>query len=340
MQTNSLRSPNRERAARELRSALTGWLPLLASGVLVLLIAYVLALLTWQLMPQAAPAAPPPATTARAATSHTAGNALSGAAIKKVVAMHLFGVPQHGKTASKAAAMHAPETELNLTLHGLFAASHPRSSYAIIAASGGDDKEYGIGSSLPSGATIHAIYADRVILDRAGKLEALKLPQDHQQSTAISTATSASKQSASTTATPKQSASTTPASSQTSNPSASNAFAIPASSSSSSHPVNMQRLRKSIQRQPQKLMQAIRPTPVTKNGQLIGYRVYPGKDSQTFTALGLKSGDIIKSINGIALDNPKQSLKILQQLSTAAQLNATVVRNGKEQTITLSLRNH
>ena len=68
-----------------------------------------------------------------------------------------------------------PETQLNLKLKGTIAASVDQESMAIIAEGNGDEKVYEIGDAIPGGASIHAIRLDRVILERAGRLEELRL---------------------------------------------------------------------------------------------------------------------------------------------------------------------
>ena len=43
--------------------------------------------------------------------------------------------------------------------------------------SGGPAKFYSTGDAVPGGARLHAVYADRVIIDRSGQLESLTLPR-------------------------------------------------------------------------------------------------------------------------------------------------------------------
>lgn len=71
-----------------------------------------------------------------------------------------------------------PETTLQLSLVGIMQAGLPELSQAIIATPDGQEKVYTVGEAVPGGATIRAIHAQQVILDRAGTLEELPLPRD------------------------------------------------------------------------------------------------------------------------------------------------------------------
>jgi general secretion pathway protein C len=71
------------------------------------------------------------------------------------------------------------------------------------------------------------------------------------------------------------------------------------------------------------------------NGQLKGYRVFPGRNRQQFIALGLRPGDLVTEINGVALSDPAQGMQIFNTLSESSQVQVTLERNGKSQTLSL-----
>ena len=58
---------------------------------------------------------------------------------------------------------------------GTIATQDPKHGVAIIS-DGGPSKVYSVGDNV-SGATLHSVYLDHVILDRAGVLETLLLPR-------------------------------------------------------------------------------------------------------------------------------------------------------------------
>ena len=85
------------------------------------------------------------------------------------------------------------------------------------------------------------------------------------------------------------------------------------------------------------LSDIIRPTQYRgSDGELAGFRVYPGRNRQKFAALGLRPGDLIKDIDGQSLTDPTQAMKIFQTLDSADQVSVTVERNGQPQVIVLS----
>ena len=73
------------------------------------------------------------------------------------------------------------------------------------------------------------------------------------------------------------------------------------------------------------------------NGQLQGYRVYPGRDRRAFASLGLRPGDLVTEINGIRLNNPTQGLEVFSSLANASQVNVTVERNGSPLVLNLDI---
>ena len=84
-----------------------------------------------------------------------------------------------------------------------------------------------------------------------------------------------------------------------------------------------------------KLTDVIRPTPYRVGGQQVGFRVYPGRDRRQFAALGLRPGDIIKSIDGQALSDASQAMQIFQSLGSAEQVTVAIERDGQSESLTL-----
>ena len=154
---------------------LPGWVSL----VLVLLIGWQLAQLVWLMIP--APAAGDAvATPPRIAATPNSGSA--GADVNAIAAAHIFGIAN----AIEEAPPPAPEeyedladTRLsNLSLKGTIAAEPPETAVAIIADGGNKEQVYTIGSSVANNAKLHAVYADRVVLNENGVLTNLKLPKE------------------------------------------------------------------------------------------------------------------------------------------------------------------
>lgn len=262
--------------------------PSIASLLLVLLLAWLLADLTWALVPQHASASsaylPPPAERTRQVDAG------------RIAERHLFGIP-----AATTGSQNAPDTTLALTLHGIVAGHGPQDSRALIVANG-DEEPYALGAQLPGGAVIRAIYPDRVMLERGGRVEALRLPKD--SSGGVNTGP-------------------TPPDMQP----PMNAL-----------PQNLGQLRQAIANNPERLMDAVRAMPVMQQGKLTGYRIYPAGNPSIFNQLGLRPGDVVTSINGIPLTDPAQSMRILASVKTSEQVSITLLRNGQPQTQVLQMQ--
>jgi general secretion pathway protein C len=288
-----MKAPLLEVVSRRWAAALLRRGPALACALLVIAIAWILARLTWQLLP---------APKSQQAAYSAPDVALHQFDVNRLVNQHLFG------TAAPAAANgNAPDTTLALTLHGIVAGHSTADSRAIIVANG-DEEPYAIGASLPGGAVVRAIFPDRVLLARDGRIEALRLPR--------------SDTSGGDSGTNNTSFNSPPVTGPT---------ALPG-------PADLGALRQEIQNNPQNLANMINTVPYKdSNNQLIGYRVYPRANPALFTQLGLRPGDVVTAVNGNSLGDPGQMMKIMSGLKTSDQVSVTVLRDGQQQTLMLQL---
>ena len=88
-----------------------------------------------------------------------------------IINAHLFG------EARSSTPEDAPQTSAALVLAGVLAVPDPQKGMAIIGPSAGAAKLYAVGSAVPGGVRLHAVYPDRVLLDRNGVIESLLLPK-------------------------------------------------------------------------------------------------------------------------------------------------------------------
>src|SRR5476649_809322 len=98
----------------------------------------------------------------------------AGLDIQTVVSAHLFGVAVADPSTQDPA--NAPQSSANLLLAGTIATQDPKHGVAIISDAGSASKVYSVGERI-GGASLHSVYLDHVILDRAGALETLLLPR-------------------------------------------------------------------------------------------------------------------------------------------------------------------
>ena len=193
----------------------------------------------------------------------------------------------------------APATQMSLVLVGTIAQTDPAKGLAILGESAPTAKVYGVGKTVAGGARLHSVYPDRVILDRGGKLEALMLPKKFQGGGARPQATMAA---------------------PVRNP----------------EPMLGDQIRTLATQNPAAITEIIRPQPVFANGQQRGYRVYPGRNRQQFSKLGLMPGDLVTAINGTPLDDPARGMEILQSINSASEVTVTVERNGQSAQVNIN----
>jgi len=274
-----------------------GWLPGVVGLLIVMFIGTQLADLVWTVVPRPSSADWKPAP--MAATSVRRSEPPD---IASILAAQLFGHPAAADPRDSIAK--APDTQLALTLLGIFADGRdPKFSRALIGAAGGDEKPYAVGDEITHGVSLQTVFPDRVVLSRNGLLETLRLDKD------------------------KASSGGGPAVAEADTGDNTAAAAVQA----------LSQIRGQLLSDPSKAQDFIRIQPVNAGGGLHGYRIYPGKDHSLFTNAGLKPGDVVTAVNGVSLDDPAKSLQLLSDLSQAQQLSVVVDRGGQSQTVTLSL---
>jgi general secretion pathway protein C len=101
-------------------------------------------------------------------------------------------------------------------------------------------------------------------------------------------------------------------------------------------PMLGERLQNLAAQNPAAITEIIRPQPVFANGQQRGYRVYPGRNREQFSKLGLMPGDLVTAINGTPLDDPARGMEILQSMNSATQVTVTVERNGQSTQVNIN----
>lgn len=110
---------------------------------------------------------------APAPLSQTVGNSAStsGDHVGRIAGANLFG------TAPVSAGNGSlPETQLQLTLRGVFTAEDPALASAIIETADGKMQIVKSGGGLGNDATLHTVYANRVVIARGGVMENLYFP--------------------------------------------------------------------------------------------------------------------------------------------------------------------
>lgn len=276
---------------------LLNWGPKLASGLLVVSIAYASTQLVWLFSGSATtPVAAPkkPMTQHSMAANNTNAERLGN----EIVSMHLFG---ESEVVPVDPTISAPETKLNLKLVGILAIGGEE-GLALIASGGRKEKVFKVGDKLPGNATLKAVYADKVLLQSNRGLETLKLPKKgdlFQFNDA-----------------PRPSS------------------PLP---SGSPHVAgkSLGQYRQELIQNPSalaQLAQALSPE-MGPDGRLVGYKMAPKMNDPLYAGLGLQANDIITSVNGVSLDRPENIMRAMQRLRRDKSLEVSVLRGGNQMTL-------
>jgi general secretion pathway protein C len=207
----------------------------------------------------------------------------------------------------------APVTRLNLTLTGVVASTVKDQGAAIIE-NRNQQQTYGIGEKIEgTNASLKEVYADRVIIKNGSSNETLMLDGvDYNKNSSQLT---------------DQTRQTPDTPSQLRNQGAERRTLSD----------DAIRASRELQDQPASFVDYIAVSPHRPNGELLGYRVSPGKKPALFEAAGLQSGDVITDINGLDLTDIQQALEAMNMLKELQSLQMSVQREDELITIYLDL---
>ena len=169
----------------------------------------------------------------------------------QIAALHLLGQVGASRPVARRVVQKAPETRLNLTLHGVFVESDPGKGEAIIGQRGSKQKYYQVGDKVMNGVRLQAVFNDHVVLSRNGASEVLRFPKNIKPVAKGSYLSQRSPQ------------------------------VVAAAQSLGSY-------RDLFQRQPLKIFEHIRFVPVRSGRTLKGYRVLPQRDRKLYNKLGIR----------------------------------------------------
>ena len=232
------------------------------------------------------------------------------ARLRSLADLHLFGVAQQQtkpRAVTQEAPIDAPKTNLKLVLKGVFASNDPDKAMAIIADAAGKEKLYGVGAQVPGNATVHAIYPDRVILERNGRFETLQLPRQRLPENAV-----------------------------VARPFNRSAAVRSSSRLSADTSKKLQDIKQMLKKDPQSLWKQVRIEPVIQDGKVYGYKL-SHNDAQLMRSVGIENTDVITAVNGYPLDDPAVLYELLSEFDTASEISLTVERNGGTEVLVINM---
>jgi general secretion pathway protein C len=216
----------------------------------------------------------------------------------RIIEAHLFGDEAKNIPAEPASDADAPPTSASLRLTGTIAAADPKRGTAIIS-DAGKSAVYLIGADV-GGASVYAVYVDRVILNRGGQLESLLMP--HSATTGAGSAQYADKNSGV------------------------GKTAVPADSIADGKRglADVMRVGASVG---------------NDTGQVRGFHIYPGKDRSAFTDAGLHGGDLVVAVNGVSVleENRRDGRDTFSAVENADRATMTIERFGRTTDVTIDV---
>ncbi|GAA3979124.1 type II secretion system protein N [Allohahella marinimesophila] len=154
-------------------SRLQQWLPWLLTTIIVVCAAVYLtshSLALWRDYQQLK--RPPVAVSAQS------GNAVVQRPVRQLLGLNLFGSPTASAPAPVQTTEELPETNLQLTLRGISSSGETDVGGALIEGPDRITDFFRVGESMPGNASLHSVYANRVVIDRSGQLENLFFPEE------------------------------------------------------------------------------------------------------------------------------------------------------------------
>ncbi|MGI2993185.1 type II secretion system protein GspC [Vibrio alginolyticus] len=279
-------------------------LSLLLTCLSIAITGWILGKIVWLAIPQSSEV-PQWRPSASSVAASNKGDAIDFNALQNA---NLFGkyTEQKAAVVEQPIVKDAPKTRLNLTLVGAVASSDANTSLAVIA-NRGKQATYGLGEEIEgTRATLKAVLVDRVIIDNQGRDETLMMQGIEYKKLSES-------------------------------PQVARAQAQRAEAATSDVGEKLEQIREEIAKDPQSVFKYITISPVKKDGDIVGYRVSPGRDAALFNDVGLQPGDIAVQLNGIDLSDPSSSVQLMQVMSDPQELNLTVERDGQQYDIYIQL---
>ena len=260
---------------------------------------------------------PPPSSNAASAGSETID-------VSSILGMSVFGTaePSEVQDLAPVNAVATPregiengarETSLALTLTGIVASTTDGLGSAMIEARKKQEL-YSVGDDLPANGkvTLAKILPKQVVIDNNGTYELITLFDDNGIVGIVQSASSEL-------------------------PNRTPALTAEVSTNQSERQQLAANYREQLYSDPQSLAGLVSISAVQSDGGLKGYRVAPGRDAEQFTALGFKAGDIVTAVNGYALSDPTNTVRLYQLMRDATDATFEIERDGSPVSISVSL---
>lgn len=156
-------------------------------------------------------------------------------------------------------------------------------------------------SVFETGATLLAVYDEKIELERSGEIELLEITEGEKSKSGRKSVAG-----------------------------------ISANADESEFTVPEDELNDALANLPRLLSQA-RAVPFFRNGESIGMRLFAIRRNSLYEKLGLKNGDILLSVNENSLADPTEALRIFDKLKEEKSIKVEVERSGAAKSLNYSI---
>jgi type II secretion system protein C len=80
-----------------------------------------------------------------------------------------------------------------------------------------------------------------------------------------------------------------------------------------------------------------RIVPYMQDGVVTGFKLFAIRPNTLYSKLGFKNGDVILEINGVKMTNPKDALKVYQEVKDAKTVSIEILRRGKPKALKIEI---
>ncbi|BED90492.1 type II secretion system protein GspC [Pseudoalteromonas sp. MM1] len=287
--------------------------------LVVVYLAYLLSKLVWLVWPQ-------PLSTPLTPSHYSAGSkATSTTSVQNIIEQFLFGkktVTNKTNTAQQNEVINnAPETRLSINLTGIVAVSNDDQAGIAIIESQGRQVSYLVEEVVQgTRAEVAQILPDRVILSVNGRYETLMLDGlDFTKKVSMPVLAAREEQDMG----PQKIEQSELQINATADPDVKEAII---------------ETREELLNEPGKLFDYIRVSQAMSDGELIGYRLSPGKEPALFKQMGLQNNDLAVAINGYQLTDLQQAMAAINELRNTSDATITIERDGEQIDVQFSLQ--
>lgn len=227
----------------------------------------------------------------------------------------LFGVENKNTAPVKEVEteVKAPETKLRLELKGVYVADQANNSSAIVADKGKSER-YRIGDKMPGGVTLSKVFYDRVLLARGSRLETLRFSEKSLKSAGIAKKSARSKS--------KKQGRTGSLLDQMRSGAVQNPKDI------------VDKLSENSGQVLSSMINEVGLEDLSQTGEGEGFRVGASAPKDVLSAVGLRRGDLVHSVNGQPLGDIQSDPNLMQEILASGKAKIEIQRGKRRFVVT------